>query len=94
MQDTALVNVRQRVGQLRADKPDAVNIGAVGQDRRRGVVNGRLERMTLSANRLENEPGALSRVSGLFSARGFNIEALWSPIRVWSISVAASLSNR
>jgi acetolactate synthase-1/3 small subunit len=25
---------------------------------------------------LENEPGALSRVSGLFSARGFNIESL------------------
>jgi acetolactate synthase-1/3 small subunit len=25
---------------------------------------------------LENEPGALSRVSGLFSARGYNIESL------------------
>ena len=25
---------------------------------------------------LENEPGALSRVVGLFSARGYNIESL------------------
>ena len=25
---------------------------------------------------IENEPGALSRVVGLFSARGYNIEAL------------------
>ena len=25
---------------------------------------------------LENEPGALSRVAGLFSARGYNIETL------------------
>ncbi len=25
---------------------------------------------------LENEPGALSRVAGLFSARGYNIESL------------------
>jgi acetolactate synthase small subunit len=33
-------------------------------------------RVTSSPSCIENEAGALSRVSGLFSARGYNIESL------------------
>lgn len=33
---------------------------------------------------LENEAGALSRVAGLFSARGFNIETLTTRQRRWA----------
>jgi acetolactate synthase small subunit len=36
---------------------------------------------------LENEAGALSRVSGLFSARGFNIESL----TVWKAALRLDL---
>lgn len=35
-----------------------------------------VESMHILAINIENEPGALSRVVGLFSARGFNIESL------------------
>ena len=39
------------------------------------VKNGELKRYTVGVL-VSNEPGVLSRVSGLFSRRGFNIDSL------------------
>ena len=41
---------------------------------------------------LENEPGALSRVVGLFSARGYNIESLSvAPTEIYTRKIVGSV---